>query len=293
MTTKIAAVVLLMAAFGYALWLHVFRKPLPDAGGRKGWRRGFFWATVLFVAWMGTQTAHSCEAAALLPCYGPAPAGTVAEIGLPATVRAAWLSLDKERGEELRQALETEVAAKGLCTSVAELLRIAFRETAQHYYWTRGAGVGIECYDMTDEGAAIMDTREHLLTRMAFLAEAGRKGQIDKEVYDKVAAEIARSLAVLGVADAVKLFDYSDRSPEAAEKRIQATEAILEKTVPVDAVATEAADALAKMAAEAPEGWAESPPEHRWGEKKEKGSDLTKPGVWQPPPSLSREHGGW
>lgn len=143
------------------------------------------------------------------------------------------------------------------------------------------------------DGFVIQQTREHLLTRMELLAEAGRKGRIDEETLHRIAGEIARDLAAFGVADAAGMMDCRDTAPEAWEKRRQAAEAIRGETVPVDAAATEAAAALAELARTAPAGWAEAPSQYRWGEKKGKGSDPTKPGVWQPPPALPRDQGGF
>jgi hypothetical protein len=106
---------------------------------------------------------------------------------------------------------------------------------------------------------------------MEFLAEAGRKGQIDKETYDKVAAEIARSLADLGAFDKFQ----RDGSPdaEAVERKRWNSRAFFEniETVPVDDVAVETAALLAEMAADAPEGWAERP-EKCWDKQWEEGS---------------------
>jgi len=296
MTAKIAAAALLIGAFGYALWLRVFRRPMPSAEGRQGWRRGFFWATVLFAAWLGTRPgpapAEEEEEGVLIMCYSVELAAATtpeAKPALSATVRAAWLSLDGSRGEELRLALEKEVAARGLSADAARLLRIAFRQTAQHYYLARGEGAMSTCYDMGMDGVVIQETREHLLTRMEWLAEAGREGRIDAETHDRVAGEIAQALAAFGAADAAGLEDYRQTTPEAFAQQIQTVEAIQAKTVPVDAAAEEAAVVLAEWARSAPEGWAESPPEYRWGEKRGKGSDPSKPGVWQPPPPMPRD----
>jgi len=289
MISKLTAVALLAGAFGYALWLHILRRPLPDVPnmiGRRGWRRKFFWATALFAAWFGMNAGGcgggsdldirprpgsdrnpmmTCYSSALPPPSGPDEGSAVmcyvpvvfistpvAETGLSAAVRAAWLSLDGNRGEELRRALEREVAARGLGAHTARLLQIAFRETAYHYYRTRSKDAAwIDCYYAGP--GVVGETREFLLTRMEFLAEAGRKGQIDKETYEKVAADIARSLAALD------------------EMRARQT---LHGTMPASAGAAdmEAARVLADMAANAPEGWADS----------------SKPGVWQPPPPPAR-----
>ena len=302
MTAKIVAGVLLAGAFGYALWLHVFRKPLPDVTGRRGWRRRFFWATALFAAWFGIH-ASGCGGGSnsdldvrsrsgldesKMMCYAmawPPTSSTVAEAGLSAAVRAAWLSLDGNRGEELRRALEKEVAKRGLSPDAAKLLRIAFRHTAYHYYRDRGEGARGTCYwgGSSIEGEGW--TSEQLLTRMEFLADAARNGQIDQETHDKVAAEIAQSLAAFGAIDALPRNN--------SEKWRQTFEAIQAQTVPVTAAATEAAAALADIAATAPEGWAEAVYDAGGRKKIERVSDPSKPGVWQPPPPLSRKHGGF
>jgi len=299
MTTKIAAAVLLVAAFGYALWLHILRRPLPNATSRRGWRRGFFWATALFVAWMGANTCHAGEASG--KSTTTATTTPLPKPGLSEAVRAAWLSLDRERGEELRLALEKEVEAKDLSADAAKQLQIAFRHTGYHYWRNRSSAAvrfAIACYGLVSYESYIAEVaREHLLTRMDLLAEAGRKGRIDKGTYEKVVVEIAQSLAVLDAADAKKLLDYKndpDPSSKVREKRQEIADALREGTapIPVDAATTEAAALLADMAANAPEGWAKPPPEYRKyflrfrdedGEQVETDSDLTKPGVWQPP----------
>ncbi|MCL2103007.1 MAG: hypothetical protein FWH25_03115 [Syntrophorhabdaceae bacterium] len=119
-----------------------------------------------------------------------------------ANARTAWMSLDTARSEELRLAL-----GGAQSPGAAKALRIAFRQAAYHYQRTRGAGASATCYDMTRDESLLHDARGHLLTRMEFLAEVGRKGGVKEETFNAVAGQIACALAVFGAAGEKGMLD--------------------------------------------------------------------------------------
>ena len=249
MLGKIAAAGLLIGAFGYALWLLVLRRPLPEANGHRGWRWGFFAAVMAFAAWMGVSVSQD----AMVTCYIVHRGGLdipkpVKPLSLSAATRAAWWSLDKARSAELRDALDKDTVEGGVGRDAARLLQLAFLETAEHYDRTHGERAMISCYDMTHEGAIRVENREQLFTRLALLAEAEKKGQLDPETCHRVATEIAQSLAAL---QALAAISYSDKQDI---KQFTATlNAISDKKRPPDAATMEAAALLADLARTAPE----------------------------------------
>ena len=191
--------------------------------------------------------------------------------GALADARAIWMSLDAARGEELRKALESARNA-----DAAKLLEVAFRQTSRHFHRTRGKGASASCYKITMQDAVLRDAREHLLTRLEYLAAFGQTGGIERSAFHDIADQIARALAVFEADHNRQLHEGGNRDAESGKIDWRAKTRMDEHqyvkslwhptghawwiTDPGEA-AMVAAASLGGMALKAPKGWPMLPPE--------------------------------
>ena len=92
---------------------------------------------------------------------------------------------------------------KGVSAEAERLLRAAYRAASFHKTATRSKNVHVDCYSTCPDER--MRKNEHLLTRLEWLAKAGRKGQISEATRVKIAAKIAASL------DGIDARDYAEK----------------------------------------------------------------------------------
>ena len=116
-----------------------------------------------------------------------------------------------------RKALDELVTLGDLSRPVADLVQLAFKEVSFHHWRQR---VGATCYDPTQFGWQLQESRERLCERARLLDEAVRAGTVSEHVVDDSRAALARELAVY---DAAAVFaDVQDPSRWDKERELSA-----------------------------------------------------------------------
>ena len=196
--SKIVIACLTVAAFGYAVWLVVSRRRLPNPKNCKGLQRRFVLATLLFVGLLAATFSKA----------GMPPEVTCYDIALPrheirqpvtahkfgVALEAIWRTLDPKRSDEFRNKVEAVAAEGKLRKKTADMLAVAFSELAYHKQRTRGKGPRKTCYEMSAFGATLYRTRENAFKQLELLAKARESGAIDAETAAKAHAVLAREV---------------------------------------------------------------------------------------------------
>ncbi len=193
---KIILAILTAAAFFYALWLVVFRRPLPDPRQANGLKKRFRLAVLLLVSAMA--------APACITCYAPASTtqqrAQAVRREMLHTLKAVWRTLDSSRNEEFRRELDAVVNQNGMNKHTADLLAVAYAELARHKGQYRGDS-RILCYSPLPPNSpvegreeALHQARENALKQLELLAKARRFGRIDQPTADKAEAALYREL---------------------------------------------------------------------------------------------------
>lgn len=116
-----------------------------------------------------------------------------------------------------RKALDELVALDDLSPPVADLVQLAFKEVSFHHWRQR---IGATCYDPTQFGWQMQESRERLCERARLLDEAVRAGTVSAHVVDDSRAALARELAVYDAA--AVLADLQDQSRWDKERELSA-----------------------------------------------------------------------
>jgi hypothetical protein len=205
MFPKIILPVLALAAFLYALWLVVFRLRLPDPQAAAGVRKRFYLATLLFVGFLTVVLTRSSGEVPPPACYAPPVQRAVSpQEGVLATLAAVWKTLDPKDGESFGKKLEAAVQQGQMQQQLSDLLKVAFRELAYHRERTRGKGRMVTCYDMSQLGVSLMESRESACKQLELLRNAKQAGKIDKETAEKCQAVLAKELEMLSQANQLR-----------------------------------------------------------------------------------------
>jgi hypothetical protein len=193
---------LAIAAFVYALWLVVFRRRLPNPQGATGLRKRFYLAVLLFVG-LFTMALPSLRGRGRLlgpSCYeAPQPAVSAQE-GALATLAAVWLTLDPKQGESFGQKLEAAVQQGHINQQVSDVLKVAFGQLAFHKDFTSAERRGMRCYQMTQLGGSLRNSRANALKQLELLREARKAGKIDEGTAQKCQVVLARELEMFSQA---------------------------------------------------------------------------------------------
>jgi hypothetical protein len=206
-------------SFGVAL--------LAIAGGRSlaGCRRGTEAVDAPRPEGDAAATASPPTLVAGAPDAVTAPVATAADAAasdasvtdVRARVREMWLALVPEPTEEdwlawqgteapdprpareaaHRAALDALVAAGNVRAPVAELLQLAFVEVSFHAWRLR---IGATCYDPTQLGWQMQQSRQRLCERARLLDELVRGGSVSADATADARAALARELAVYDAA---------------------------------------------------------------------------------------------
>ncbi len=235
--SKIILLVLAVAAFFCAVWLVLTHRQLPEPKQARGLRRRFILATLLFVGLLVT-TSSGQEAGPSETCYDIVLPEKVrlpiTEHKLGVTVKAVWRTLDPTRAEEFRNKLQEAVGQSVIRKKTANMLAIAFAELAYHKNRTRGDGPRMSCYEMTQLGGMLQNTRENALKQLELLEKARKSGTIDEKTAKKAHAVLAREVQMLYQAKGLNWpQDYM-----AQEKLIEEYKA--DKIIPGDSVSVAA-----------------------------------------------------
>jgi len=97
-------------------------------------------------------------------------------------------------GKKIRQQLEKAQLSKSFDKDLALILSTAFSELAMHKQSTRGKRAMMTCYDMTQMGVLLMNSREKALKQLELLKKAHKKGSISKETAAKARSVLALEL---------------------------------------------------------------------------------------------------
>ena len=237
---KISLAILTVVAFPHALWLVVFRRELPKPGRTHGLRRRFVLATLLFV---GLLAQVGCGRRPFVSCYisaSPPPADT--QLTGPQKVagafQAVWRTLDPERGEEFRNALETAAGEGTIRPKVADMLAVAYMDLAYHKQRTRGGGPKTTCYKMTELGGTLVTARENALKQLELLEKARAAGTIDADTAAKARAALAHELEML------------HRAEQADHRELKAQQRLVEQYRDGAVAPSDAATAAARLIVE-------------------------------------------
>jgi len=114
-----------------------------------------------------------------------------------ATLRAAWRTLDREKGAEFRQKLDAAVEQGGIPQKVAAMLQITFDELAYHRWRTVGEGARATCYRMTRLGNQLGISRDAAIRQLELLEQARKNGSIDEETANKARTALAKEIEML------------------------------------------------------------------------------------------------
>jgi hypothetical protein len=209
---------LAIAAFVYALWLVVFRLPLPNPQGATGLRKRFYLAVLLFVGLFG---------ALLVSDY-------LYRKGVAWTLESVWMTLDPKTEETFGQKLDAAVRDGLVTQEVSDILEVAFKELAYH----REMELQGTCYDTGTLEIHPWESCELAFKQLELLRNARRSGKIEKDTMDKCQAVLARELEMLSRAsklsrsnsDAVKrlLDEYSKGELKPGEAAAEAAAFIVQ-----------------------------------------------------------------
>jgi len=204
MMSKITIVILTLAAFLYALWLVLLRKPLPDPLKATGVRKRFLLAVLLFAGLLGASGSARAAKGPDVTCYFVGPPKEQQNQARPssrdrvvATLQGVWRTLDQEKGKEFRAKLEAAARTGALPEKAANMLAVAYEDLAFHKHMTRSKGPVPTCYEPSILGGTQYTSRENALKQLELLDEARKKGAIDAETAKKAQAAIAREIEFL------------------------------------------------------------------------------------------------
>lgn len=107
-----------------------------------------------------------------------------------------------------RRELDALVAAGDLRAPVADLVQAAFGEVSFHAWRTR---LGATCYDMTQLGWQMQESRERLRERARALDELVRGGAVPADAVADARAALAREIAVVDAVAALEKLERRSR----------------------------------------------------------------------------------
>lgn len=207
--TRMALAIALAFAFTLAVWLVVSRRAAINPLHYKGIRRRVI-MTALIIAGFLQGAAQARDERVM--CYEPVamPDRPVPDTkSLADTLRAAWITLDAEKGEALRKQIETAVQSGHIRNKVGILLSLAFKEVAYHKERTSGDSKMITCYKMTALGGALAVSRGNALKQITALRNARNAGTVDDETARKAMSTLAREVEMFSLADVVERSDWN------------------------------------------------------------------------------------
>ncbi len=207
--SKILIAVLTAAAFFYALWLVVFRRPQPEPRKARGLKQRFYLAALLFVGWLGLSYAESPTTNTnSTPCMSAEEKARHMRLSkLKDCLESVWRTLEVNRDEEFRKQLKLAVQNKLFTRQVADKLATAYSALAMHKQSTRPAT--ILCYEPSPTSAALIPSREKALIQLEALAKARASNVLDDETADKAQKALERELTMLYRAHALENSDNS------------------------------------------------------------------------------------
>jgi hypothetical protein len=206
--SKTTIAILTLAAFLYAAWLVLLRRPLPDPVKTTGLRKRFLLAVLLFAGLLGTGGVGRGAKGPDVTCYFAGPPKEEREEALRlsrdqaiATLKGVWRALDEENGEEFRAKLEAAAQRGAIRQKVATMLAVTYEDLAFHKFMTRSKGPVPTCYEPTMLGGIQYTSRENAMKQLELLEEARKKGAIDEETAKKARAALAKEIEMLHRSD--------------------------------------------------------------------------------------------
>jgi hypothetical protein len=172
---------------------------------------------------------------------------------VPAPTEEEWIAMRGGDGSDPRpareaahrEALDALVAAGELRPPVADLLQVAFVEASFHAWRLR---VGATCYDPTQFGWRMQQSRERLCDRARLLDEWARGGTASPELVADARAVLAREIAVYDAAAALAGLENTQRW----DRERELAQALDGGGLTPDADELEAAAALVDLLLDAP-----------------------------------------
>ncbi len=193
--SKLLIGVFAVAAFAYAAYIVVLRRPLPELARTKGFKRRFLLTAMVFVGLMFAILNFSDAGEARGNETAASPPEEKLGIGdFIALANSIWQGLDKSKIESFDRTVDEFSSSGAFDAKVASYLKLAYAEMARHKAMTSSR---VTCYMMTRAGGDARASRDRLKTQLEIVDKAKSEGRLTPETAEVAAKAIAKELETI------------------------------------------------------------------------------------------------